>query len=114
MKSMLSLFVCIICMYYLYDCKTRPRGKKFSASSFRKADGFAQGGENNHADHHAFHNKNFSIYNITLDLLFGTAVDSRFGVLGKFRIEREEVENKINLRFTRASNPVHVKASLKQ
>ena len=38
-------------------------------------DGAADGGQNNHARHHTLHTKNFGIFNIGLDLAFGTAAD---------------------------------------
>jgi sterol desaturase/sphingolipid hydroxylase (fatty acid hydroxylase superfamily) len=54
---------------------------------------------NNHVDHHKFHGKNFGIYNIGLDLLFGTSSVTGFIELGNFKIEKIDENDFIILNF---------------
>lgn len=52
----------------------------------RKADG--SGGVNAHADHHTRHNKNYGIFYMNLDMVFGTAVHNDVYPFGAFEARR--------------------------
>jgi hypothetical protein len=62
-----------------------------------------QGGVNNHCDHHTFHNKNFGIYNISLDVLLGTQADTGKKMeVGSYILTRVETDNQVRLIYTPA------------
>jgi hypothetical protein len=71
----------------------------------RKAE--AHGGNNNHCDHHTYHSKNFGIYNLTMDLLFGTNADTGLPIeIGSYILTRAEEQGRITLEL----NPIPTRA----
>mmetsp|Transcript_6926 Transcript_6926/g.15356 ORF Transcript_6926/g.15356 Transcript_6926/m.15356 type:complete len:143 (+) Transcript_6926:416-844(+) len=67
----------------------------------RVADG--RRGQNNHADHHTEHIKNYGIFSIAMDLLFETNAPPRDGSkhgYGDYTVDRSEETGLVTLSFT--------------